>query len=91
MKRLLIKLTFVIAMLLSFISCDEIVESVLNYPGSVIIDKSYVEGKYKFELLRRYDYSNGSHYDYKTITVRKYEFDRYDVGDTVPEPPQKQE
>ena len=87
MKKFLIRATCIIAMVLALASCDDIVESVLNYPGSVIIDKSYVEGKYKFELLMKTEWSNGPHYSYETITVRKYEFDRYDIGDTIPEQP----
>lgn len=85
MKKFLIRATCIIVMVLALASCDDVVESVLNYPGSVIIDKSYVEGKYQFELLMRHDYSNGPYYNYETITVRKYEFDRYNIGDTVPE------
>ena len=83
MKRLLI--TLLISTVLALAACDDIEESVLNYPGSVIIGKSFEGGKYKFELLMKSEWGNGPHYSYETITVRKYEFDRYGIGDTVPD------
>lgn len=74
-------------------SCDNVnrdFDSVLNYPGAVVTKVSYEAGddksptdcKYYIRLLRFSQYYDK--YEYVDIRVTKYEFERYEVGDTVP-------
>ena len=69
------------------LSCDNKVvnglDSVMNYPGAVITGNSWEGGKYYFVMLRRNMYS--SSYEYIKVPVSRYEFMRYNVGDTIPE------
>ncbi len=77
-----IKVALLSLSLLILSACDE-TTSVLNFPGAVITDKSYIEGVYRFTILEYYP--NGiTPYMYDEIKVTKYEFTRYDIGDTIP-------
>ena len=75
--------------------CDNInhdLDSVLNYPGAVVTHLSYVDDyednkpvvKYYMRLLRRSPYDE-TKFEYVDIRVSRYEFERYDIGDTIPE------
>ena len=94
MKRL-ICLIFICVFSLCFYSCDNIVhdlDSVLNYPGAVVTHMSYVDDyegnkpvvKYYMRLLRRSLYDE-TRFEYVEIRVSRYEFERYDIGDTIPD------
>lgn len=64
-------------------SCNEGVDSVLNYPGSTITNYSYEDGTYCFEL--RYVSELSGKFAYKTIKVSKFEYEHFNVGDTIPD------
>ncbi len=57
----------------------ESTDSVLNYPGAIVTSNSFVEGNYYIKVL----YNSNGRYRYYNVSVSKYEFDLYQVGDTI--------
>jgi hypothetical protein len=76
MKKILILIS-ALSFLFSVSSCDN---SILNHKGSVIVDKKHNNGTYR--LVYRYKNSKG-YYVLDGMNVIKYEYDSYNIGDTV--------
>lgn len=76
MKKTLI-LILALSLLFGVSSCDN---SILNHKGAVIVDKKYNNGTYR--LVYRYMNSKG-YYVLDGMNVIKYEYDSYNIGDTV--------
>ena len=76
MKKTLILIS-ALSLLLGASSCDN---SILNHKGAVIVDKKHNNGTYR--LVYRYKNSKG-YYMIDAINVVKYEYDSYNIGDTV--------
>jgi len=77
-----------IVFLFAMPSCGNInhdLDSVLNYPNAVVtkLDFDATDGdvKYYIRLLRRSEFKG--RYEYVDIQVSKYEFDLYNIGDTI--------
>lgn len=94
-SNLMRRMAFGVVVLLFTLSCDNVnteLDSVLNYPGAVVTHLSYEDcrendilvTKYYMRLLRRSPHYSNTHYEYVDIRVSRYEFERYDVGDTIP-------
>ena len=76
MKKILILIS-ALSLLFGVSSCDN---SILNHKGAVIVDKKYNNGTY--HLVYRYMNSKG-YYVLDGMNVIKYEYDSYNIGDTV--------
>ena len=76
MKKTLILIS-ALSLLLGVSSCDN---SILNHKGAVIVGKKNNNGTYR--LVYRYMNSKG-YYMIDAINVVKYEYDSYNIGDTV--------
>jgi hypothetical protein len=76
MKKILILIS-ALSFLFGVSSCDN---SILNHKGSVIVDKKHNNGTYR--LVYRYKNSKG-YYVLDGMNVIKYEYDSYNIGDTV--------
>lgn len=77
-----LKMFLLTAVLLLMASCDETV-SILNYPGAVVTKKTMIEGVCRINLLI-HDETCYQPYRYREIIVTEYEFNRYEIGDTIP-------
>ena len=76
MKKTLILISALL-LLFGVSSCDN---SILNHKGAVIVDKKYNNGTY--HLVYRRMNSKG-YYVIGAMNVIKYEYDSYNIGDTV--------
>lgn len=76
MKKTLILIS-AISLLLGVSSCDN---SILNHKGAVIVGKEHNKDSYR--LVYRYMNSKG-YYVLDGMNVIKYEYDPYNIGDTV--------
>ena len=77
MKKIFAFTVVSFALLFGVSSCDN---SILNHKGSVIVDKKHNNGTYR--LVYRYMNSKG-YYVIDAMNVIKYEYDSYNIGDTI--------
>ncbi|MEE3384704.1 MAG: hypothetical protein VZR36_06420 [Prevotella sp.] len=78
MKKTLILIS-ALSLLLGASSCDN---SILNHKGAVIVGKECDEHYRTYRLVYRYKNSKG-YYAIDNVYVVKYEYDSYNIGDTV--------
>ena len=76
MKKTLILIS-ALSLLFGVSSCDN---SILNHKGAVIVGKEHDKDRYR--LVYRYMNSKG-YYVLDGMNVIKYEYDSYNIGDTV--------
>lgn len=76
MKKTLILIS-ALSLLLGASSCDN---SILNHKGAVIVDKKNNNGTYRLVYRRM---NSKGYYMIDAINVVKYEYDSYNIGDTV--------
>lgn len=74
------KITLILLLSLGILvtSCYE--EPIENYRRCVVVDKN-VQGKPWFKL-KKWN-GNDGRYNFKVVYVVKYDYDRYNIGDTI--------
>lgn len=63
----------------------ENVGTIMNFPGSTVMDKVYENGDYYLKV--RYSNNSSNHYDIIKVHVMKYEFEQFNVGAQIPGTP----
>ena len=77
------KILFILICLLSLSSCIERVDTISNYPNSVIVGKPiYKSSAYTYLQIKYHNRTSGK-YIVKTIRVSKFEYDLVQLGDTI--------
>ena len=77
------KILFVLMCLLILSSCSEQVDTISNYPNSIIVGKPiYKSSAYTHLQIKYYNKVSGK-YVVKTIRVSKFEYDSVQLGDTI--------
>lgn len=77
------KILFVLICLLTSSSCIEQVDTISNYPNSVIVGKPiYRNSDYTRLQIKYYSRISGKHI-VKTIRVSKFEYDSVQLGDSI--------
>lgn len=77
------KILFIITCLLVLSSCTEHVDTISNYPNSIIVGKStYKSSIYTYLQVKYYNRVSGR-YTVRTIRVSKFEYDLVQLGDTI--------
>lgn len=79
MKKILTFTVVSFAFLLGVSSCDN---SILNHKGAVIVGKECDKHYGTYRLVYRYKNSKG-YYAIDNMYVIKYEYDSYNIGDTI--------
>lgn len=76
------KILFVLCSLILF-SCTERVDTISNYPNSIIIGKPMYRSSAYTRLQIKYHNRTSGKYTVKTIRVSKFEYDLVQLGDTI--------
>lgn len=77
------KILFVLICLLILPSCIEKVDTISNYPNSIIVCKPiYKNNAYTYLQIKYYN-KVSCRYTVKTIRVSKFEYDLVQLGDTI--------
>ena len=82
MRKNLIIAVLVLAMLLPFAGCKRPID---NYKGGIVIEKIHAaeNAGYKVGIQYPSKYENSLPYTYIKIHVTKYDYDRFNEGDTI--------
>ena len=77
------KILFILICLLILPSCIKKVDTISNYPNSIIVGKPiYKNRTYTYLQVKYYNKVSGK-YIVKTIRVSKFEYDLVQLGDTI--------
>lgn len=77
------KTIFILMCLLTLFSCTDRVDTISNYPNSIIVGKpTYRNSAYTYLQIKYHNRTSGK-YTVKTIRVSKFEYDLVQLGDTI--------